>query len=168
MPAGLLVRQVHHWAALVFVGALVIHMLRMLLTAAYRRPRRINFLIGVSLVLLVGLNGLFGYSLPDDLLSGTGLRIAFSITESIPFIGPALATLLFGGAFPSAGLIAPHLPGAHLPAAGGDRRAARRSPRPALAAAAHAVPGPGAQRARHRRHADGAGLRAAHHSATSS
>jgi ubiquinol-cytochrome c reductase cytochrome b subunit len=106
VPAGLLVRQVHHWAALVFVSALIIHMLRMLLTAAYRRPRRINYLIGVSLVLLVGMNGLMGYSLPDDLLSGTGLRIAFSITESIPFLGPALASLLFGGEFPSGGLIA--------------------------------------------------------------
>jgi len=105
VPAGLLVRQVHHWAALIFVGALIIHMLRMLLTAAYRRPRRINFVIGVSLVLLVGMNGLMGYSLPDDLLSGTGLRIAFSITESIPFVGPAMASLLFGGEFPTAGLI---------------------------------------------------------------
>lgn len=106
VPAGLLVRQVHHWAALVFVGALIIHMLRMFLTAAYRRPRRVNWLLGFSLLLLVGINGLFGYSLPDDLLSGTGLRISFSITESIPFVGPALSTLLFGGEFPSGGLIA--------------------------------------------------------------
>jgi ubiquinol-cytochrome c reductase cytochrome b subunit len=104
--AGLLVRQVHHWAALVFVAALIIHLTRMFVTAAYRRPRRINWLIGISLLLLVGMNGLFGYSLPDDLLSGTGLRIAFSITESIPFVGPALATLLFGGDFPGQGLIA--------------------------------------------------------------
>ena len=106
VPAGLLMRQLHHWAALVFVGALIIHMIRMFVTAAYRRPRRINWLIGLSLVLLVGMNGLMGYSLPDDLLSGTGLRISFAITESIPFVGPALATLLFGGEFPSGGLIA--------------------------------------------------------------
>ena len=106
VPAGLLVRQVHHWAALVFVGALVIHMIRMFVTAAYRRPRRLNWLIGMGLILLVGMNGLFGYSLPDDLLSGTGLRISFAITESIPFVGPALASLLFGGEFPAGGLIA--------------------------------------------------------------
>ena len=86
--AGLLIRQVHHWAALVFVAALIIHLMRMFFTGAYRRPRRINWLIGLSLLLLVGFNGLMGYSLPDDLLSGTGLRIAYSITESIPFIGP--------------------------------------------------------------------------------
>jgi ubiquinol-cytochrome c reductase cytochrome b subunit len=106
VPAGLLVRQVHHWSALVFVAALIIHMLRTFFTASYRRPRRLNWLLGVFLLLLVGMNGLFGYSLPDDLLSGTGLRIAFSITESIPFVGPALATLMFGGEFPSGGLIA--------------------------------------------------------------
>ena len=104
--AGLLIRQVHHWAALVFVAALIIHLMRMFFTGAYRRPRRINWLIGLSLLLLVGFNGLMGYSLPDDLLSGTGLRIAFSITESIPFIGPTMASVLFGGDFPTTGIIA--------------------------------------------------------------
>jgi ubiquinol-cytochrome c reductase cytochrome b subunit len=104
--AGLLVRQVHHWAALVFVGALMIHLLRMFFTGAYRRPRRINWVVGLSLLLLVGFNGLMGYSLPDDLLSGTGLRIAYSITESIPLVGPTLASLMFGGQFPTSGIIA--------------------------------------------------------------
>ncbi len=103
---GLLVRQVHHWAALVFIAAITIHMLRMFFTGAYRRPRRINWLIGLTLLLTSALNGLLGYSLPDDLLSGTGLRIAYSITESIPFLGPYLASLMFGGQFPSTGLIA--------------------------------------------------------------
>lgn len=104
--AGLLVRQVHHWAALVFVAALMIHLLRMLFTGAYRRPRRINWVAGLTLLLLVAGNGLFGYSLPDDLLSGTGLRISHAITESIPFVGPWLASLMFGGEFPSGSLIA--------------------------------------------------------------
>jgi len=104
--AGLLVRQVHHWAALVFVAALMIHLLRMFFTGAYRRPRRINWVIGLSLLLLVGFNGLMGYSLPDDLLSGTGLRIAYSITESIPLLGPTMAAVLFGGQFPTSGIIA--------------------------------------------------------------
>ena len=104
--AGLLVRQVHHWAALVFVAALIIHLLRMFLTAAYRRPRRVNWLIGLGLLFLVGFNGLMGYSLPDDLLSGTGLRISYAITESIPFVGPSMASLLFGGEFPTGGIIA--------------------------------------------------------------
>ena len=104
--AGLLVRQVHHWAALVFVGALMIHLLRMFFTGAYRRPRRLNWLFGFTLLFVVGFNGLMGYSLPDDLLSGTGLRVAYSITESIPFVGPTMASLLFGGEFPTTGIIA--------------------------------------------------------------
>jgi ubiquinol-cytochrome c reductase cytochrome b subunit len=86
--AGLLVRQVHHWAALVFAGALVLHLGRMFFTGAYRKPRRINWVLGLSLLLLVLANGFTGYSVPDDLLSGTGLRIAYSITESIPLVGP--------------------------------------------------------------------------------
>ncbi len=104
--AGLVIRQVHHWAALVFAGALVMHLFRMFFTGAYRRPRRLNYLVGLMLLQLVFVNGVFGYSLPDDLLSGTGLRIAFSITQSIPIIGPNLASLLFGGNFPSQSLIA--------------------------------------------------------------
>jgi ubiquinol-cytochrome c reductase cytochrome b subunit len=84
----------------------VVHLLRMFFTGAYRRPRRINWVIGLSLLLLVGFNGLFGYSLPDDLLSGTGLRIAYSITESIPLVGPTMASVLFGGEFPTTGIIA--------------------------------------------------------------
>jgi len=104
--AGLLVRQVHHWAALVFVAALMIHLLRMFFTGAYRKPRVINWLIGIVLLIMVGMNGLFGYSLPDDLLSGVGLRVAYSITESIPFLGPWLASIMFGGEFPTEGIIA--------------------------------------------------------------
>jgi ubiquinol-cytochrome c reductase cytochrome b subunit len=104
--AGLLIRQVHHWAALVFVAALIIHLLRTFFTGAYRKPRVLNWLVGVVLLLLVGLNGLFGYSLPDDLLSGVGLRVAYSITQSIPLLGPWLASMLFGGEFPTSGIIA--------------------------------------------------------------
>ncbi len=103
--AGLLVRQVHHWAALVFAAALVLHLLRMFFTGAYRRPRRLNWLLGLSMLMLVIVNGVFGYSLPDDLLSGTGLRIAYSITQSVPLIGPNMASLLFGGDFPTGDLI---------------------------------------------------------------
>jgi ubiquinol-cytochrome c reductase cytochrome b subunit len=104
--AGVVIRQVHHWAALVFVGAIILHLFRMFFTAAYRRPRRINWLLGLTLLFLGTVNGVFGYSLPDDLLSGTGLRIAYSITESTPFLGPQMASLMFGGDFPQSGVIA--------------------------------------------------------------
>ena len=98
--AGLLIRQTHHWAALVFLGAIVVHLCRIYFTAAYRRPREINWFIGLGLFLLAILNGFTGYSLPDDLLSGTGLRIMWSVLLSVPFLGGPLAFLLFGGEYP--------------------------------------------------------------------
>lgn len=101
VPAGLLIRQMHHWAALIFVAAIVMHLGRLYFTAAYRRPREINWVVGVTLLLFVILNGFLGYSVPGDLLSGTGLRIAYALCLSIPFIGPWLTYLVFGGIVPS-------------------------------------------------------------------
>ena len=77
--AGLVMRQIHHWAALVFLAAIVAHLCRIFFTGAFRRPRELNWIVGVTLLLLAIFNGFAGYSLPDDLLSGTGLRIAYSI-----------------------------------------------------------------------------------------
>jgi ubiquinol-cytochrome c reductase cytochrome b subunit len=99
--AGLLIRQIHHWAALVFLGAIVLHLCRIYFTGAYRRPREMNWFIGLVLLLLAIANGFTGYSLPDDLLSGTGLRIAYSVLLSVPVIGSWMAYLAFGGEFPA-------------------------------------------------------------------
>ncbi len=104
---GLLVRQMHHWSANIFIGSIVVHMLRVFFTGAFRRPRELNWLIGTTLMILGIVNGFLGYSIPDDLVSGTGIRIAYSILESIPFVGSYLATLLFGGVFPGDGSIIP-------------------------------------------------------------
>lgn len=103
--AGLFVRQVHHWSALVFLGAIALHLARVFFTGAFRRPREVNWLIGCTLMLMSLGNGFAGYSLLDDQLSGTGLRIAYSVLISIPFIGPWLASLLFGGNFPGEDII---------------------------------------------------------------
>ena len=84
---GLLMRQMHHWAANLFLAAMTIHMLRVFFTGAFRKPREINWLIGLGLLMLGILEGFAGYSLPDDLLSGTGLRIADGIIRSIPVVG---------------------------------------------------------------------------------
>ncbi|MBV9140216.1 MAG: cytochrome bc complex cytochrome b subunit [Pseudonocardiales bacterium] len=97
---GLFVRQVHHWAALLFVAAIVAHMFRTFFTGAFRKPRETNWTIGVILALLAGIEGLTGYSLPDDLLSGTGLRIISSIIMSPPVIGTWAQWAIFGGKFP--------------------------------------------------------------------
>jgi ubiquinol-cytochrome c reductase cytochrome b subunit len=103
--AGLVMRQMHHWAALVFVAAIVVHLVRVFFTGAFRRPREINWTIGLTLMLLAIVNGFAGYSLLDDQLSGTGIRIAYSVLLSIPVVGPWLASLLFGGAFPGDDII---------------------------------------------------------------
>jgi len=99
--AGLVMRQTHHWAALVFIAAIVVHLCRIFFTGAFRKPREINWWIGLTLLVLALFNGFTGYSMLDDLLSGTGLRIAYSIALSIPLLGTWIAFLVFGGEFPS-------------------------------------------------------------------
>ena len=103
--AGLVMRQIHHWAALLFIAAIVVHLMRIFFTGAFRRPRELNWMIGVTLLILAIFNGFAGYSLLDDQLSGTGLRIAYSITLSIPLAGTWLASFLFGGEFPGPDII---------------------------------------------------------------
>jgi len=102
---GLLMRQIHHWAALLFMAAIFVHMLRIFFTGAYRKPREFNWLIGIVLLTLGLLEGLFGYSLPDDLLSGTGLRITQGVLQSIPIVGTYGSYFLFGGPFPGHDII---------------------------------------------------------------
>ena len=103
--AGLVMRQMHHWAALLFLASIVVHLGRVFFTGAFRRPREINWIIGVTLLVLAMFNGFAGYSLLDDQLSGTGLRIAYSIALSIPLIGTWITSLLFGGEFPGPDII---------------------------------------------------------------
>jgi ubiquinol-cytochrome c reductase cytochrome b subunit len=97
---GLLIRQIHHWAADLFMAGIFAHMIRIFFTGAYRKPREINWLIGIVILTLGLFEGLFGYSLPDDLLSGAGLRITEGVLQSIPIVGSYLAFFLFGGPFP--------------------------------------------------------------------
>ncbi len=97
---GLLIRQIHHWAADLFMVALISHMLRIFFTGAYRKPREVNWLIGIVLFTVALIEGLFGYSLPDDQLSGAGLRIFEGVLQGIPIIGTYVAYFLFGGPFP--------------------------------------------------------------------
>jgi len=97
---GLLMRQIHHWAALLFVAAIGLHMLRVFFTGAFRKPREINWVIGFVLFILAMGEGFTGYSLPDDLLSGNGLRIIDGLLKGIPIVGTWISYLLFGGEFP--------------------------------------------------------------------
>ena len=102
---GLLMRQIHHWGALFFVAAISVHLLRVFFTGAFRKPREFNWIIGVVLLVLALAAGFAGYSLPDDLLSGTGLRIAQGIMLSIPLVGTYISMFVFGGDFPGTDFI---------------------------------------------------------------
>jgi ubiquinol-cytochrome c reductase cytochrome b subunit len=102
---GLLMRQIHHWAALIFMVGIVVHLMRVYFTGAFRKPREFNWIIGVGLLTLGIVEGFLGYSLPDDLLSGTGIRIAEAIIQALPVIGSYLAFFAFGGAFPGEAFI---------------------------------------------------------------
>ncbi len=110
---GLLMRQVHHWAAMLFIAATIAHALRTFFTGAFRKPREINWLLGVGLMSMGLIEGFAGYSLPDDLLSGTGLRFVDGLIRSIPIIGTWAEFFVFGGEFPG-DLIIPRLYMAHI------------------------------------------------------
>ena len=102
---GLLIRQIHHWAALMFIVAVTVHMLRVYFTGAFRKPREINWVIGTILSMLALVEGFAGYSLPDDLLSGTGLRAAEGFMRSIPIVGSYVSYMVFDGPFPGEAII---------------------------------------------------------------
>ena len=102
---GLLLRQVHHWAALLFVASIGLHMLRIYFTGAFRKPRELNWIIGFTLFVLALAEGFTGYSLPDDLLSGNGLRIIDGMVKGIPVVGTWISYLLFGSEFPGTAII---------------------------------------------------------------
>ncbi|WP_104091962.1 cytochrome bc complex cytochrome b subunit [Arthrobacter sp. GMC3] len=102
---GLLMRQIHHWSALLFVAAVSVHMLRVFFTGAFRKPRELNWVVGGVLLILSMAAGFTGYSLPDDLLSGNGLRIIDGVIKSIPIVGTYISFFLFGGEFPGTAII---------------------------------------------------------------
>jgi ubiquinol-cytochrome c reductase cytochrome b subunit len=101
VKAGLLIRQTHHWAADVFVVAIVLHLVRVFFTGAYRKPRDLVYYLGVGMLMLAVLEGFLGYSLLDDLVSGMGIAIAYAVAMSLPVIGANVAMLVWGGAFPT-------------------------------------------------------------------
>ncbi|WP_133786123.1 cytochrome bc complex cytochrome b subunit [Kribbella sp. VKM Ac-2571] len=103
---GLLVRQIHHWAAVLFIAAMMVHLLRMFFTGAFRKPRELNWLIGFGMLFLGIVEGFIGYGLPDDLLSGTGLRITNGMIQASPVVGTYMNFFIFGGEFPGDDFVA--------------------------------------------------------------
>ncbi|MCM1941183.1 cytochrome bc complex cytochrome b subunit [Streptomyces sp. G3] len=103
---GLLIRQIHHWAAIIFLAGMFVHMMRVFFTGAFRKPREINWLFGFLLFVLGMFTGFTGYSLPDDLLSGTGVRFTQGAILSVPIVGTYISMFLFGGEFPGTDFVA--------------------------------------------------------------
>jgi ubiquinol-cytochrome c reductase cytochrome b subunit len=114
VPGGLLIRQAHHWAADIFIAAMVVHVVRVFFTGAFRRPREAIWLLGVLLLALGVFEGFAGYSLPDDLMSGMGLAIAYGVALALPLVGAPLGGVLWGGEFPGPGVIESRLFIAHV------------------------------------------------------
>ena len=114
VPGGLLIRQTHHWAANIFIVAIILHLLRVFFTGAFRKPRELNWTLGLVLLTLGLLEGFAGYSLVDDLLSGMGLAIGYSTAMSIPLVGGDLAFLIWDGEFPGGPGFQPRLYIAHV------------------------------------------------------
>ncbi|WP_395298757.1 cytochrome bc complex cytochrome b subunit [Kitasatospora hibisci] len=102
---GLLMRQIHHWSAIVFVAAMLVHMMRVFFTGAFRKPREINWLFGAGLLILGMFDGFMGYSLPDDLLSGTGIRFMEGAVLAVPIVGTYLMFFIFGSQFPGVDIV---------------------------------------------------------------
>jgi ubiquinol-cytochrome c reductase cytochrome b subunit len=109
VKAGLLIRQTHHWAANVFIAAIVLHLMRVFFTGAYRKPRELTYWIGVTMLTAALLEGYLGYSLADDLLSGMGLAIGYAVAMSVPFVGANLAALIWDGPFPGSHAFFPRM-----------------------------------------------------------
>jgi ubiquinol-cytochrome c reductase cytochrome b subunit len=109
VKAGLLIRQTHHWAANVFIAAIVLHLLRIFFTGAYRKPRELTYWLGLTMLLAALLEGYLGYSLADDLLSGMGLAIGYAVAMSLPFVGANLAELIWDGPFPGSPAFFPRM-----------------------------------------------------------
>ena len=97
---GLLMRQMHHWAAMLFIATIVMYLLRVFFTGAFRRPRELKWIVGLLLFWTALVTSYTGYMMMDDGLSGTGMQILQSILLSVPVAGSWLASSVFGGEFP--------------------------------------------------------------------
>jgi ubiquinol-cytochrome c reductase cytochrome b subunit len=114
VKAGLLIRQTHHWAANVFVASIVLHLLRIFFTGAYRKPRELTYWLGLTILMVTLLEGYLGYSLVDDLLSGMGLAIGNAVALSFPFVGASVGAFIWGGPFPGSSAFFPRMYIAHV------------------------------------------------------
>jgi quinol-cytochrome oxidoreductase complex cytochrome b subunit len=94
---GWYLRSLHKWAATLMIAAVILHQMRVYFTAAYRRPRELNWVIGMALLMCTLLTGFTGYSLVFEQLSFWGATVAANISDAVPIVGPSLKVMLLGG-----------------------------------------------------------------------
>jgi len=104
-PFGVLVRRIHHWAAHLMIASVLLHLLRVFFTAAYRKPRELNWVLGLVLLGATIAASFAGYLLPYDQFSVTATAIGYGIARSIPWVGPTVADFVFAGPFPSSATV---------------------------------------------------------------
>jgi quinol-cytochrome oxidoreductase complex cytochrome b subunit len=97
IPLGRLVRNLHRWSAYAMVLLIPLHMLRVFVHGAYRKPRELSWVVGVLMLLAVLAFGFTGYLLPWDQKAYWATNVGINIAGSVPGIGPFLADLLRGG-----------------------------------------------------------------------
>lgn len=105
LPLGMIVRRIHHWSAMIMIAAILTHLARIYFTSAYRKPREINWLVGLLLLLLTMGAAFTGYLLPYSQFSVTATSIAYYIAKSVPWVGGWISRILFAGEFPAAGTV---------------------------------------------------------------
>lgn len=101
LPLGMVIRRIHHWSAMIMIAAILTHLARIYFTSAYRKPRELNWLIGLVLLAMTMGAAFTGYLLPYSQFSVTATSIAYYISKSVPWIGGWISRLLFAGEFPA-------------------------------------------------------------------
>ena len=94
---GWYLRSMHKWAATFMIAAVILHQLRVYFTHAYRRPRELNWMIGMGLLMATLLTGFTGYSLVFEQLSYWGATVAANISDAVPVVGHFAKQMLLGG-----------------------------------------------------------------------
>ena len=94
---GWFFRSVHKWAATLMIAAVILHQMRVFFTGAYRKPREINWLVGMCLLLCTLVAGFTGYSLVYEQLSYWGTTVGANISSSVPLVGGFMKRMLLGG-----------------------------------------------------------------------
>jgi len=105
LPLGMIIRRIHHWSAMLMIAAVLTHLMRIYFTSAYRKPREINWLIGLCLLGTAMVAAFTGYLLPYSQFSVTATSIAYYVSKSVPWVGDWMSRLLFAGEFPSDGTV---------------------------------------------------------------